>query len=285
MNTQTKVAEKMAYIQELFLKVSNYSLELNDLDKLVALLDMEPEEFRSIGYESASMVIAAKDLKEKNNLINWTSFYNLKGELHPFHMQIGLGWAIAKAEAQLQSNMSHLNSSMIYDGMGYYYGLFKRKRTVDYHQVGEGIKGHALSGFDQGLGRRIWYISKGSADETKKLIEAFPQSRQTDLWRGVGVACGYVGGCDEAMLKKLSCLSAEYKQELGKGISMAALSRVISGSITVDIELACNYICGLALKDSNNINSGLQKHNESVFSVYDIATKTETKSNFLSNQF
>ena len=112
-------------------------------------------------------------------------------------MDIGLGWAFAKTEISPTPYLESLHrvmNRMVFDGMGYYYGLFKGRKTVKNQLIPEGIEEQELHGFDQGLGRRLWYISKGEVNELVQLIQPFHFSRHADLWRGVGIACGYVGG-------------------------------------------------------------------------------------------
>ena len=112
-----------------------------------------------------------------------------------------------------------------------------------------GISARELHGFDQGLGRRLWYISKGEVNELVQLIQSFHSSRQADLWRGAGIACGYVGGCGEEHLKQLLIFSAGFSKELCRGVKLAAISRKASNSVWGYIDFACNIICRKSLED------------------------------------
>jgi hypothetical protein len=47
----------MDYIQKLFLSVQDYMQKNHELEDLIAFLDSEPPEFRSVAYESASFAI------------------------------------------------------------------------------------------------------------------------------------------------------------------------------------------------------------------------------------
>ncbi len=49
--------------------------------------------------------------------------------------------------------------------------------------VPQDVTDEDLHGFDQGLGRRLWYISKGEVSVLTKLIHPFHSLRQYDLWR------------------------------------------------------------------------------------------------------
>ena len=250
----------MEYIQQVFLGVQRYMQHEHEEEALIAFLDAEPAEFRSVAYESASFEIGLQDLSFGNELNKWKNFYNRAAEAHTFHMDIGLGWAFAKKEmlpGSFLESLSPARRRMVFDGLGYYHGLFNGRRTVKNQMVPDGVHAQALHGFDQGLGRRLWYISKGNPAQVIQLIQAFPLSRHTDLWRGLGIACGYVGGNDKTALEQL-LNDATCKAQLCTGLRFAAISRVASNSITHDIELACEIICGKSLHDLISAEAGIE---------------------------
>ena len=252
----------MEYIQKVFLSVQDYMQKNHELEELIAFLDSEPPEFRSVAYESASMEIGLRELSGGQELNNWKKFYQRSSMAHTFHMDIGLGWAFAKAEISPTPYLESLHplmSPMVFDGMGYYHGLFKRRRTVKSQLVPEGTEGHELHGFDQGLGRLLWYMSKGEVDELVQLLQPFHFSRHPDLWRGVGIACGYVGGIEKENLERLLICSTEFNKQLCAGVTLAAISRSASNSVTKDIDLGCKIICGKPLKDVLSLKTSLNK--------------------------
>ena len=252
MNLYNSISGKMEYIQKVFLGVQDFMQKNLELEVLIAFLDAEAPEFRSVAYESASMEIGLQELSVGKELNNWMTFYQRSAKAHTFHMDIGLGWAFAKTDISPTPYLKSLfpvMSTMVYDGMGYYYGLFKGRRTVKNQLIPDGINQQQLHCFDQGLGRRLWYIAKGDVNELFQLIQPFHLSRQADLWRGVGIACGYVGGCDKSKLELLLNASSENNNQFSTGVALAAISRSASNSITGDIELACKIICGKPLKD------------------------------------
>ena len=246
------VASKMEYIQTLFLGVQKYIQRQPALEDLIAFLDSEPPEFRSVAYESASMEIGLHDMSNGTELHECKKFYTRARKTHSFHLDIGLGWAYAKSATLPAPNWGGLHPLMrwmVFDGMGYYFGLFRGRRTVKNQIAPEGIEGEDRQGFDQGLGRRLWYIAKGEVKEVIPLIQAFPTFRHPDLWRGVGIACGYVGGNKQAELELLLDASAEFNQQLCAGIALAAVSRSASDSVTDDIKTACRILCKMSLKE------------------------------------
>jgi len=264
-NLHNSVSAKMEYIQNLFLSVQEHMQKNHELKDLIAFLDSEPPEFRSIAYESASFEMGVQELACGTELDNWKNFYQLS-KAHTFHMDIGLGWAFAKTEVSPTPYLESLHpvmSWMAFDGMGYYFGLFKGRRTVKKQLIPEGIDEQNLHGFDQGLGRRLWYIARGEVNELIQLIQPFHLSRHADLWRGIGIACGYVGGSDKSNLEQLLNFSNEFKDQFRTGVALAAISRSASNSVTGDIELAYKIICGKPLKDVLSIETSVKNQFDS----------------------
>src|SRR5215217_3511830 len=231
MNLYSNVSERMDYIQQLFLSVGVQLENKNSLDEVIAFLETEPPEYRSVAYESASFEIALENLKLNQHLDGWIEFRNLCAKQHTFHIDIGLGWAFAKTGVPPDPYIVAMQSMvkwMVFDGMGYYYGLFKGRSTLKNKVIPEGIEDDDLHGFDQGLGRRLWYIIKGNVAELDKLVESFPEHRHADLFRGIGIACGYVGGNEKDDLQHLCKISRENYKQLQLGIALAAISRIAS---------------------------------------------------------
>jgi hypothetical protein len=252
MNLYSDVSTRMEYIQKIFLDVGQSVENIQSLYELIAFLDTEPPEFRSVAYESASMGIGLKDLNANRPLDSWKDFRQVCTNQHSFHIDIGLGWAFAKTDIQPDTYLQSMNPVlkwMVFDGMGYYYGLFKGRNTVKNKVLPNGIEGESLHGFDQGLGRRLWYMAKGNLNEAACLVGNFVEERHSDLWRGIGIACGYVGGNTEDGLRYLPGISGKYYKQLQIGVVLAAISRIASNTITEDVDLACRIICNKAVNE------------------------------------
>jgi enediyne biosynthesis protein E3 len=257
MNLPDSIPGRMSYIQNLFLAVQDYMQNDHDFESIIKYLEAEPAEYRSIAYESASMQIALTDLLVNKQLENWKYFYNQSSIEHSFHMEIGLGWAFAKNEVSptpyIKSFPPTMNL-MVFDGIGYYYALYKGRKTVKSQSLPDEFEITNIQGFDQGVGRRLWYICKGDVDKLVELIQSLNQNRHADLFRGVGIACGYVGGSDKYKLEQLLKFSGKFQEQLCNGVSLAAISRKNSNSLNKDIELASNVICGKPLYNDENEN-------------------------------
>ena len=254
-----QVVKKMAEIQELFMEVQRYRYITGQFDKVIIFLNSKPPEFRSVGYESASFSIALDDLKNER-LTHWFSFEEASS-VHRHHVAVGLGWAFAKlgANPRLYPPIEPI-LWMVLDGMGYYFALYHARRTVKRMVVPEFVEPDLLRAFDQGLGRRLWYISQGEPRRADELINHFVAGRRKDLWRGLGIACGYVGGTDQERLADLKLLAGKNHLDLAAGLAMAAHARSSSAGLTADIGMAITAITGLSIEEleamTKNLYSG-----------------------------
>ena len=154
---------------------------------------------------------------------------------------------------------------MAFDGVGYYYGLFKGRLTLKSKQLPDEVEGENLQGFDQGLGRRLWYATKGNVDEVNALLQSFSPNRHADLFRGIGIACAYVGGNEESDLKCLLKISGEHYKQLQTGVLLAAVSRIASNTVNTSINNACQIICN---KTVNELRMGLMNTTTNFFYLY-----------------
>ncbi len=267
MNLYSNVSERMDYIQKLFLSVGTHIQKTSSLDEVIALLETEPPEYRSVAYESASFEIALEELKSQQHLERWKEFRELSARQHTFHMDIGLGWAFAKTSLNPDPyliNLQSLVKLMVFDGLGYYYGLFKGRSTLKNKEIPE-IEYDSIHGFDQGLGRRLWYMAKGDVNAVNELIEKFPAARHSDLFRGIGIACGYVGGNEKGDLEYLFQISGEYKKQLQLGVVLAAISRIASETISENSNMACCVICN---KTTDELKMSITKMRTNLFYLY-----------------
>ncbi|MCU7551602.1 DUF1702 family protein [Chitinophagaceae bacterium LB-8] len=252
MHTDNNVSMRMEYIQKLFMDTGRSVESLYALDELITFLDQEPPGFRSVAYEGASFEIGLRDLNTGGALNDWMQFRQACAKQHMFHIDIGLGWAFAKKDIQPGPYLQSMNPAlkwMVLDGIGYYYGLFKGRNTIKNKLLPAGMEGESLEGFDQGLGRRLWYMARGNVSEVYHLVENFPVIRHPDLFRGIGIACGYVGGNTEDNLNYLSTISGKHYKQLQIGILLAAISRMASNSVNEDVDMACRIICNRPVND------------------------------------
>jgi enediyne biosynthesis protein E3 len=254
MNSPVNISLRMEYIQKLFLEVEGVVEKLSEPEEILTYLDREEPLFRSVGYESASFVIGVKDLSQRQSLDRWKNFRRLCAGEHTFHSDIGLGWAFAKTGIQPLAFSDELGPAiewMVYDGIGYYYGLFKGRNTIRQRLVPPEISTEVQGGFDEGLGRRLWYMAKGNVEQLLPLVQSFDENRQTALWQGIGIACGYVGGNSVDEIATLIQASGAFEKSFSTGIMLATISRIESRSMNEDTLRAFRKVCKMELEDLN----------------------------------
>ncbi len=188
------------------------------MEELLCKLKTFEPRYRSVAFEGASMGIALT-----HGLDTWNTFAQ-HAQRHATQVHIGLGWAMAEGQWDIASTLSAIEPEMrvkVLDGHGYWHGLFQRRATIRMQQVPQPITPDHRSGFDQGVGRAIWYITKGEPAKVLNIIDHFPESRRADLWQGIGVALTYVGGCSAERLRKIRSVSGDHRSNVDTGIASA----------------------------------------------------------------
>lgn len=238
-NTMNEVLQRIERIKSVFLDTQLVYAKNDDIDALIIYLENTEIEFRSIAYESASMAIALKDIEHNGKLDTWVLYANGPGLAHKAQVYVGLGWAIAKLNLPFLSVVEKIETRLYFriaDGCGYYDGSFRQRQTVLSQQLPVYIPQAALPMYDQGVGRSFWYTTNDDINKIRSKIENFPAGRQPDLWRGVGIAVAYVGGCDEETLKTLVHYAATNSLQLACGAALAANSRMQANTMTTDTD-------------------------------------------------
>jgi hypothetical protein len=220
--------------------------ETMDDATLIASLEQNDKTFISIAYEASAMERALLDFNANDfALLHWQAFLKHAPE-HSTQIHIGLGWAIAKrriALEQVEAAIEPQQLPRVLDGTGYCEGTFKQRIAVKDMKTPDWLSDNLRRGYDQGLGRSLWYTAKAEPETLTNLITPFAEERKQDLWRGVGIALAYVGGCDEETLRQLKTLSGLFAADLAVGVTLATLSRKAANTINAETELTCQVIC------------------------------------------
>ena len=110
--------------------------------------------------------------------------------------------------------------------------------------------GYANRAVDQGIGRALWFVNGSDVQGVAKTIGAFPQSRQSDLWSGVGLASVYAGGADAGELSDLTRLAGPYRSHAAQGAAFAAKARLLAGLVLPGTELGVKVHCGMSVEEA-----------------------------------
>lgn len=229
--------QKTEAIKTVFLETQLFCATHDNIPAIIEYLEHTEKEFSSIAYESASMAIALKDFENEKFPHAWLSFANGPAAAHQAQVYVGLGWAIAKFNFPFLTAVENLHSKFYFriaDGCGYYDGSFKTRRTVTNQELPAYLPAAALHMYDQGIGRSIWYTQKADIHKIHNKIGTFATGRHADLWRGVGIAVAYVGGCADEDLKTLLKYAATNAVQLAYGAALAARARAMANTMTED---------------------------------------------------
>ncbi|MFF4214144.1 DUF1702 family protein [Streptomyces sp. NPDC001796] len=224
-------------------------LDGSRFDDLIPRLDRTPVELRGYAYEGAAMGLTGLDcfLPGKSRL---QAYLAGPGSPHIYMVHIGAGEALARLRRRPEVFMRRLTDPalrwLVMDGYGFHEGFFKPRRFVERQQVPVHLSPFARRVFDQGIGRSVWFTSGADADGISRAIAAFPAHRHADLWLGVGVACGYVGGVDRATVEALRAAAGRHASRMAVGTAFVAKGRLRAGNPIPDTDLACEVLCGIS---------------------------------------
>jgi hypothetical protein len=223
---------------------------------LVPRLNMVELELRGYAYEGAAMGLTGLDcmLPWKNRL---RAYIAGPGAAHVYMVHIGAGEALARLRRKPEPFIARLDDRvlcwLVMDGYGFHEGFFSRRRYVDEQVVPAHLSRYARRIFDQGLGRSIWFSAGANVDRIAAIIAAFPSARRADLWVGIGVACGYVGGVDRAAIEALQRAAGPYGAHMAVGTAFVAKGRQRAGNPAAHTDLACEVLCGISSDSAAHI--------------------------------
>lgn len=217
---------------------------------LAERIDAEVErDFRGFAYEGAGMALALLDTLIPGRRDRLDRFLAGPAAPHTYIVHVGAGWVMARLPVSPARYLTRLEDPLLrwlaLDGYGFHEGFFHWPKAVTRQEVPRRLHGYARRGFDQGLGRSLWFVEGADVERLPRTIGAFPAGRQPDLWSGLGLACAYAGGRTQAEVEALLAAAGPCAPQLAQGISFAAKTRQRAGNLTPHTELACRVVWGL----------------------------------------
>ena len=218
---------------------------------LAARIDAEVErDFRGFAYEGAGMALALLDTLIPGRRARLARFLAGPGDAHAYIVHVGAGWVMARLPVSPERYLSRLADPLLrwlaLDGYGFHEGFFRWPRSVARQEVPRRLQGYYRRGFDQGLGRSLWFVDGADVDRLPRTIGAFPAARQPDLWSGLGLALGYAGGREPAAVEALLAAAGPHAPRLAQGVAFAAKARQRAGNPTPQTGLACQVVWGIS---------------------------------------
>jgi hypothetical protein len=253
-NDETR--QRLEQIGTTFLQGYDAALEENEPEALAAQLNGIEADLRGFAFEGAAMSLALQDHLLPWKRDRWRSFLQGPAVVHAYMVHVGLGWALARIpwrrrrfERALR-RLDPLLGWLAVDGYGFHEGYFSWPQSIQRQVIPKRLSPSARRVFDQGLGRSLWFVNGADVGLIPRTIEAFPPWRRGDLWSGVGLACTYAGGSEEAALKVLRQASGTHQAQVAQGAAFAAKTRQRAGNPAAHTELACTILCRLSAREA-----------------------------------
>jgi hypothetical protein len=222
--------------------------ERGDFGRLaVQVAEQNEHELQGFAYEGAGMGLALVD-----QLGFGRRFARLLAEApqHFYLILVGAGWALARLHRRslpaFAASLDDLHWPLVFDGYGFHQGYFDPASYVRKQKLPP-LSGYAARGFDQGLGRCLFFVEGGSPERLVKTVLSFAAGRRPDIWSGVGLACTYAGGIDAeglAYVGRAAAADGAFGQ-LCQGVVFAAAARERAGNSSPATRLACATLCRL----------------------------------------
>lgn len=230
------ILENLQELQQTFEKAKTFAEQEPDFLIVITHLETHPSKFKSIAYEATAMVFALQDIGDNNNnnLPKWTLLLKKYGQNHAIQIHVGLGWALAQQHLDAIPFLNDLEPLLrwrVLDGYGYYDGFFRRRKVLQGILPDFLTTEEAKTVYYQGIGRSLWYTSKGNVEDISKKIMQLPAIQQIHLWRGVGIASCYASGIPPSFWQQFGEPISSFQAQLAAGAAMAVKSRLRAKSI------------------------------------------------------
>ena len=158
---------------------------------------------------------------------------------------VGVGWAMARvpiARRFLTSMLDPMLAPLAIDGRGFHDGYFHAAAIGHGRHRPRGEPGRV---YDQGVGRSLWFSGGADPERVAAAVAALDPTRRDDLWAGVGLACVYAGGADEAAVERLIARSGSALRWLRQGAAFAVGAHARAGAMPAEAAGAAARICSL----------------------------------------
>jgi hypothetical protein len=245
--------EHLEYIGRSFLHGYHSALDDDTIETLVRRLETVQPEYRGFAFEGAAMGLSLLDHLTPWRKDRFKLFLEGPGSAHAYMVHVGVGWALARLPMRVTRTLSGLDNLLRWlaiDGYGFHEGYFHWPRYADGFVIPKRLSGYARRVFDQGLGRSLWFIEGASVKTIITTVSRFSQSRQSDLWSGIGLACAYAGGINAEDLYALRAAAGPFRPQLAQGVAFAAKARQRAHNPVPHTGLASEIICGMSAEES-----------------------------------
>jgi hypothetical protein len=248
----TRAQHRLEQIGNVFLQGYQAVLEDDGFDALALRLRDVDAELRGFAFEGAAMGLTLLDHVSLWKGRRLQAFLNGPGAAHVYMAHVGVGWALARLPwlrrnaEQYLARLDPLLCWLVVDGYGFHEGYFNWRRAIEKQAIPNQLQGYTRRVFDQGLGRSIWFVAVADVRRISAAVATFEPERHADLWSGVGLACAYAGGMDQAGTEAMRISAQPYTPQLAQGAAFAAKVRQRANNPAAHTEMACKILCGLS---------------------------------------
>jgi enediyne biosynthesis protein E3 len=240
-----RAREHLELVGRWFVRGYHAALTEPGLERLAAMLNETPADFRGFAYEGAGTALTVIDtLAPVRRRLR--AFLRGPGLAYSWILPIGYGWArmrIGRPPRRPPAVFDPIQGWLAVDGAGFHEGFTRSRRYFDELRVPSWVS-------PQGLGRSLWFVRGGDAKEIAKTLIPFSAARRADIWSGVASAATYAGGVDSEILMELRESADGHQVELAVGAAIAAKARLLGGNATEHTERACLILCGTGTIDA-----------------------------------
>ncbi len=250
---RAEVQQRLERVGETFLDGYHAALLDDEAWPLAGRLAAIDPAWRGFAFEGAAMALTLLDELLPRRRRRLAAFLEGPGAAHVYMVHVGAGWALARLRRRVARPLRRLDPLLGWlavDGYGFHEGYFHPARFVRRQALPRRLAGYARRVFDQGLGRSLWFVDGADVAQIPATVAAFPQARRADLWSGVGLACAYAGGVEQAALEALHEAAGACRPSLAQGAAFAAQARRRAGNPAPHTEAACGVICGTSAAEA-----------------------------------
>ncbi len=224
---------------------SHNSLEPNtDLPRFVADLAGLKLTERVVVFEGAFSAAISLDVSHPREYARAAELVDLAPE-HISGLGLGVGHALSnlQVEANITASFAdHFLGFMAMDSYGMHEGYFRWYESVQ-NMKAPNLPPVAMAGYDQGLGRALWFMTAGEPKALQLLLDRFRPERRANLWRGVGLMASFWGGLDDLQLKQYLKFSKQFRPCLQQGAAQGISMRTDMGEVISETNCAAAVLC------------------------------------------